>query len=155
MKIWAPVKMSARPRVTLTPQRGVVLFTALVLMLLVTLLATSILKTAVLEMKLSGAGVRADENYNRATNALTQTQQLNDGNFAPGFQPALPSVTGIVVTAQEVSCTQDAATGSGMNLGASALDAVYFDIDAQLAANGDASNVHQGIKSVLPPGACL
>lgn len=160
-------------------QAGVVLITSLIMLVVLTLLAVSMLRTSIIELKIGGASQIAAQNQSNAEAAIwaflntvnTQGDDLvfvhsnNAGYLCDALgilslnfctNPLNSASKQVTLAATEIACTDFAGVGSGNMLGNNTLQAVYFDIqaDAQDAVFSGRTIVHQGVRAMLPPGGC-
>ncbi|WP_300453312.1 pilus assembly PilX N-terminal domain-containing protein [Accumulibacter sp.] len=157
------------------PQDGVVLVTSLIMLVVMTLLVISLVRTSVIELKIGGANQVAAQNLANAEASIWAFMNANQGKFAHNatFHPVggqvdfsgdySPSVAKyaylksdrLIMTVTEVGCGPDAARGSGHDP-TTAPHAVLFDVRAEArdVVFGGRSVVHQGVRSILPPGSC-
>lgn len=156
-------------------QRGAVLIVSLIMLVVMTLFVISMLKTAVIELKIGGASHVAALNMSNAEAALVNFININNGKFAPGFLTLGSGAAGAAdFSAPSLYCggngdTTDCVTVTGTQLacglwsdfgtqmGSSNLQAVQFDIQAQAQANtgwGGETVVHQGLQTLAAPGSC-
>jgi hypothetical protein len=152
-------------------ESGVVLMTALIMLVIMTLLVLSMLRTSVIELKIGGVAQTSAQTLanaeaaiwafmNDANNRDRFTHQAvldldlsNDFDFNSAQFKHLASVN---LSAREVACVEDASTGRGHTLGRT-WELVHFDVQAD---SGDPdlpgrAIVHQGIRSTVPAGTCL
>ncbi|KFB70713.1 MAG: hypothetical protein ABTS16_07315 [Candidatus Accumulibacter phosphatis] len=159
-------------KTTAQSQTGVVLMFSLIMMVIMTLLVVSMLRTGVLELKIGGASQTSAQNLANAEAAIWDFMNTNRGKFSHRAEPELDAknfnkkfdldsrqfshLKNVTLTATEVACTDFAGLGSGNMLGPSALQAVYFDVlaEARDPIFSGRTNVHQGVRGVLPPGGC-
>ncbi|MDB5812233.1 MAG: hypothetical protein JWN94_4355 [Betaproteobacteria bacterium] len=156
-------------------QRGAVLVVSLIMLAVLTLFVISMLKTAVIELKIGGSSQTAAVNRIAAESGINNFLALNSGRFAPGWLSALgisgPVVgsfayssavsaygalgTSVAIAAYQVKCGPSKQIGQ--QKGAQALQSVQFDIVSTAtggAGTGGVVIVHQGIQSLAPPGPC-
>jgi Tfp pilus assembly protein PilX len=156
---------------TFKNQSGMVLITSLIMLVIMTLLALSALRTSVIELKIGGASqvsaqsmangeaaiwafMNAPNNRGKFFHGATMDTDLSDDfSFTDAKYSHLAHVT---LTATEIACTDDATVGRGNQMGKNALKAVYFDIQAQARDTvfSGLTVVHQGVRSTAPPGGC-
>ena len=154
---------------TAQSQAGVVLMFSLIMMVIMTLLVISMLRTGVIELRIGGASQISAQNLANAEAAIWDFMNRNRGNFFHGAvldvnlsddfdftSRQFSHLTNVTLTANEVACTDFAGVGSGNMLGPSALQAVYFDVraDARDPVFAGRTIVNQGIRGILPPGGC-
>ena len=151
-------------------ERGAVLVVSLIMLAVMTLLVITMIKTAVLDLKIGGASQQAALNLANAEVAINRYLAGNPKFFlgcllvpAPnGCSGGLGTVdlTGsrVVVTATQIGCVPGGARGTGMAIGGP--PTVLFDARAGstgmfggIPASG-ATAVHQGISSPAPVGTC-
>lgn len=151
-------------------QRGAVLVVALIMLAVMTLLVITMIKTAVLDLKIGGASQQAAINLANADVSVNSYLVANPDSFSIGClnrsapEPNCKVGLGttdrygsrVVVTATEVGCVQ---TRPGDAFG-KGLPSVYFDVRARssgmfagIAASGQTA-VHQGIRAAAPAGSC-
>lgn len=161
--------MTIPMKTTAQSQAGVVLMFSLIMMVIMTLLVISMLRTGVIELRIGGASQISAQNLANAEAAIWDFINKNQGKF---FHRAVLDVNlsddhvftsrefshlkNVTLTAKEVACTDFAGVGSGNMLGPSALQAVYFDVraDARDPIFAGRTLVNQGIRGILPPGGC-
>ncbi|HMW56424.1 MAG TPA: hypothetical protein PKZ67_07405 [Accumulibacter sp.] len=156
-------------KTTAQSQAGVVLMFSLIMMVIMTLLVISMLRTGVIELRIGGASQISAQNLANAEAAIWDFMNRNRGNFFHGAvldvnlsddfdftSRQFSHLTNVTLTANEVACTDFAGVGSGNMLGPSALQAVYFDVraDARDPVFAGRTIVNQGIRGILPPGGC-
>lgn len=156
-------------KTTAQSQTGVVLMFSLIMMVIMTLLVVSMLRTGVLELKIGGASQTSAQNLANAEAAIWDFMNTNRGKLFHGAKldvdlsdnykfelREFSHLKNVTLTATEVACTDFAGLGSGNMLGPSALQAVYFDVlaEARDPIFSGRTNVHQGVRGVLPPGGC-
>lgn len=158
---------------TAQSQAGVVLMFSLIMMVIMTLLVISMLRTGVIELRIGGASQISAQNLANAEAAIWDFMNRNRGNFSHRAielerldvnlsddfdftSRQFSHLTNVTLTANEVACTDFAGVGSGNMLGPSALQAVYFDVraDARDPVFAGRTIVNQGIRGILPPGGC-
>ena len=155
---------------TLRPrrQRGAVLVVSLIMLAVMTMFVISMLKTAVIELKIGGSSQVAAQNLAYADIAIENFMALNSGNFAPKFISEGKVVAGsdkYIGYAGEVQLTPIQLTCGGLpksslgtiQYGSGSLQAVQFDVTAKAigkAGYSGATVVHQGLQSVAGAGAC-
>ncbi|TMQ77595.1 hypothetical protein ACCUM_2914 [Candidatus Accumulibacter phosphatis] len=142
---------------------------SLIMMVIMTLLVISMLRTGVIELRIGGASQISAQNLANAEAAIWDFMNRNRGNFFHGAvldvnlsddfdftSRQFSHLTNVTLTANEVACTDFAGVGSGNMLGPSALQAVYFDVraDARDPVFAGRTIVNQGIRGILPPGGC-
>jgi Tfp pilus assembly protein PilX len=152
-------------------QRGMVLITSLIMLVIMTMLAISLLRTSVIELKIGGASqvtaqnlanaeatiwtfLNAPNNRGKFFHGATMDTNLNDDySFS---NPNYKHMANVALTATEIACTDDAGVGRGNQLGKNTLKAVFFDVQAQSRDTifAGLSVVHQGIRSTVPPSGC-
>ncbi len=161
--------MTIPMKTTAQSQAGVVLMFSLIMMVIMTLLVISMLRTGVIELRIGGASQISAQNLANAEAAIWDFMNRNRGNFFHGAvldvnlsddfdftSRQFSHLTNVTLTATEVACTDFAGVGSGNMLGPSALQAVYFDVraDARDPVFAGRTIVNQGIRGILPPGGC-
>ncbi|KFB77683.1 MAG: Tfp pilus assembly protein PilX [Candidatus Accumulibacter cognatus] len=161
--------MTIPMKTTAQSQAGVVLMFSLIMMVIMTLLVISMLRTGVIELRIGGASQISAQNLANAEAAIWDFMNRNRGNFFHGAvldvnlsddfdftSRQFSHLTNVTLTANEVACTDFAGVGSGNMLGPSALQAVYFDVraDARDPVFAGRTIVNQGIRGILPPGGC-
>ncbi len=161
--------MTIPMKTTAQSQAGVVLMFSLIMMVIMTLLVISMLRTGVIELRIGGASQISAQNLANAEAAIWDFMNRNRGNFFHGAvldvnlsddfdftSRQFSHLTNVTLTATEVACTDFAGVGSGNMLGPSALQAVYFDVraDARDPVFAGRTLVNQGIRGILPPGGC-
>ena len=162
-------------KTTAQSQTGVVLMFSLIMMVIMTLLVVSMLRTGVLELKIGGASQTSAQNLANAEAAIWDFMNTYKGKLYHGAKFStldtlaeisknydkssrqyshLTNVT--TLEGKEVACTDFAGRGSGNMLGPSALQAVYFDVQAETKDPifPSITIVNQGVRGVLPPGGC-
>lgn len=132
-------------------QRGAALIVSLILLVILTLLGVSMVKTNLLQFKIGGSRVWSAESLSEGENAVSQFINTNDGNFAPGFVPVLPVVDHVTFTATpELACVNNAI---GFSLGSN-MSTVYHDITATATHPlGGEAVIHAGVSAIFP-GTC-
>lgn len=150
-------------------QRGAVLVVSLIMLAVMTMFVISMLKTAVIELKIGGSSQVAALNLSNADAAIENFMAVNNGRFAPGFltyavataapDPNSYSYTGytgtVKLTATQLDCggqrtpgQQFSPTGSGGNSGTVT---VSFDVAATAIGStgySGATVVHQGLQTI-------
>ncbi len=136
-------------------QNGVVLITSLILMVIMTLLAVSMLKTSIVELKIGGAGQVAARNIANAESELTSFINRNNfpgGSVIPNWVAAtapasatsygtLESVR-ITLPSTENGCAEE--VDNQMN---TTIRVLYRDIRAEASSVlGGSVAVHQGVR---------
>lgn len=138
-------------------QRGVVLITTLVMLVLLTLLAISTLKTSVIELKIGGAHHVSVRNLSNAESALQQFINVNRNNYGGVFvgTGAGALVTDVTVTPTQVYCVDNFREGSG-NSGGNETLALTYDLasEAEDPIFSARSVVHQGVTATVAGGDC-
>lgn len=159
-------------------QGGAVLLTSLMVLVVLTLLVVSMLRSNVLQLRIGGASQVAAEVAANADAAIAAFMNIeaNRGQFRPGAQLELNLCSGgincsnpnnaflanVTLQANQLACQPDAGIVYGETHARHMLgqglspDAIYFDIRAEAqdtVFNGRAV-VHQGVKAVLGPGTC-
>ena len=134
-------------------QQGVVLITSLVLLVILTLLATSLLKTSVIELKIGGAHQIAAQNLANAEAEITN--YVNATNFPTAGFPNWVSAnasytvnydngdTVQITTPAQGSCIEDPESmmGSGLYM-------MFKDVRAEAqSVLGGETVVHQGVRA--------
>lgn len=161
-------------------QRGAVLVVALIMLVVMTLLVITMIKTAVVDLKIGGASQQAAVNLANADVAingylaqpgntfswgclatLTCNQLPGGGSLGPGGSPGPPMDlfgSRAVLKAEPVGCVPGGQVGSGSQIGS--LPSIVFDVKAVttgrflgVAATGT-TVVHQGIQAPAPVGTC-
>ena len=150
-------------------ERGAVLVVSLIMLAVMTLLVITMIKTAVLDLKIGGASQQAALNLANAEVAINRYLSGNPRFYlgcllapAPNCSQGLGTVdlTGsrVVVTATQIGCIPGGARGTGTAVGGP--PTVLFDARAGstgmfggIPASG-ATAVHQGISSPAPVGTC-
>lgn len=152
-------------------QAGVVLVTSLIMLVMMTLLVVSLVRTSVIELKIGGASQITAQNLANAEAAIWAFMNapsnrdgfvhgaVMDVNLSDDYNFLLPQfkhLANVTLTANEVSCGSDAGVGRGNMAGDKAPQAVYFDVraDSRDAVFAGRTIVHQGVRSILPPGSC-
>lgn len=158
-------------RITARSQSGVVLMTSLIMLVMMTLLVVSLLRTSVIELKIGGANQITAQNLANADASLQTCINLNaplgtfchecvvDVDLSDDYDfsdPRFKHLANVTLTADELRCVEDAGLGTGNMLGKKAPDAAHFDLraDARDPVFSGRSIVHDGMKSRLPPGSC-
>ena len=150
-------------------QRGAVLVVSLIMLAVMTMFVISMLKTAVIELKIGGSSQVAALNLSNADIAIENFMAVNSGRFAPGFlsyavtaaapDPASFSYTGysgtVTLAAAQLDCggqrtpgQQFTPAGSGGNSGTVI---VSFDVAATAIGTtgySGATVVHQGLQTI-------
>jgi len=152
-------------------QRGAVLVVSLIMLAVLTLFVISMIKTAIIELKIGGVSQIAALNLAAAESAVDNFLVLNSGRFAPnwlGMGGLSGPVTGsmsytpdanaysaltssVVIAAYQTSCGNQKAVGEDLR---NNLQAVQFDVIATASGAGGVTVVHQGVQSLAPAGAC-
>lgn len=146
-------------------QRGAVLVVSLIMLAVMTMFVISMLKTAVIELKIGGSSQVAAQNLANADIAIENFMALNSGRFAPKFISEGKVVSGSdsytgyagTVTLIPVQLNCGGVAGSTSQYGPGALQAVQFDVAAtSIGTTGysGATVVHQGLQSLVGAGAC-
>ena len=159
-------------------QRGAVLVVSLIMLAVMTMFVISMLKTAVIELKIGGSSQVAALNLSNADTAIENFMALNSGRFAPNFlTSALPAAAPVVgsdsysardatgsvigtvtLRAVQLSCGGLAKSSLGtIQYGSAALQAVQFDVAATAIGStgySGATVVHQGVQAVAGAGSC-
>lgn len=146
-------------------QRGAVLIISLMLLAIMTLLVISTMRTALLQLRISGSTETLTVNLANAEVSIADFVDANLGRFAPGFL-ALPTAAGgalypatvindstvnLVVT--QVGCGP--ANSFISQMGPGSLQAAQFDVAATATVGrGGQSTVHQGTEALAPPNSC-
>ena len=174
--------MNSPHTVALRRERGAVLVVSLIMLVVLTLLVISMIKTSVIELKIGGSSQTAATNLAAAESAIDNFLALNGGRFAPGWLtspiPTSAPVAGslaytgaagaygalgstVTVVANQIYCGVYLQIGTNflpVNSGSLGLQAVQFDIAATATGGlgtGGTAVVHQGVQAVAPSGACL
>jgi hypothetical protein len=165
-------------------QRGAVLVVGLVMLVVMTLLVVSMIRTSVVELKIGGASQIAQQNLSNAEVMINSFIDVNNGRFASNYL-ALPTGSGGPVRPGTGTATYNAATTvyavpaqnlgglilhgnadlqvrqvqcSGVRqvgIGYGAIQHVFFDVrSTATGALGGSATVHTGIRSVVPSGSC-
>ena len=152
-------------------QRGMVLITSLIMLVIMTMLAISLLRTSVIELKIGGASQVTAQNMANAEatiwafmnapnnrgkffhKATMDTNLSDDYSFS---NPNYAHMANVTLTSTEIACTDDAGVGRGNQLGKNTLKAVFFDVQAQSRDTvfSGLTVVHQGIRATVPPSGC-
>ena len=161
--------MTIPMKTTAQSQAGVVLMFSLIMMVIMTLLVISMLRTGVIELRIGGASQISAQNLANAEAAIWDFMNRNRGNFFHGAvldvnlsddfdftSRQFSHLTNVTLTANEVACTDFAGVGSGNMLGPKAFQAAYFQVqaDARDPVFAGRTIVNQGIRGILPPGGC-
>ena len=164
------MKYSRTPR--FHRQRGAVLVVSLIMLAVMTMFVISMLKTAVIELKIGGSSQVAALNLTNADTAIDNFMAVNSGRFAPNFltsavpaaapDPASYSYTGysgtVKLTAVQLTCGGLSKSSLGtIQYGSAALQAVQFDVAATAIGTSGYSGatvVHQGLQAVAGAGSC-
>lgn len=160
-------------KTTAQSQAGVVLVTSLIMLVMMTLLVVSLVRTSVIELKIGGASQIAAQNLANAEAAIwaLMNAPANRGGFThdrPGgldvdltddYDISLPKfkhLANVTLTGTEVACIPDTGVGSGNQQGEKAPDTVFFDLraDSRDPVFAGRTIVHQGVRSILPSGSC-
>ena len=160
-------------------QRGAVLVVSLIMLAVMTMFVISMLKTAVIELKIGGSSQVAAQNLANADTAIENFMAVNSGRFAPNFLSLVAGTPGapvpsssdtaryvssysgylgtVTLTAIQLSCGGLTKSSLGtVQYGSAGLQAVQFDVAAAaVGATGysGATVVHQGLQSVV--GKCF
>jgi hypothetical protein len=151
---------------TAKSQTGVVLVTSLIMLVMMTLLVVSLVRTSVIELKIGGASQIAAQNLANAEAAIWAF--MNAPNNRTGFVhgavmdvdlsddydfslPQFKHLREVTLTANELACGADAGVGSGNMGGGKPPQAVYFDVraDSRDRVFGGRTIVHQGVRALL------
>ena len=153
-------------------QRGAVLVVSLIMLAVMTMFVISMLKTAVIELKIGGSSQVAALNLTNADTAIDNFMAVNSGRFAPNFlssavptaapDPTSFSYTGysgtVTLTAVQLTCGGLPKSSLGtIQYGSAALQAVQFDVAATAIGTtgySGATVVHQGLQAVAGAGSC-
>ncbi len=153
-------------------QRGAVLIVGLIMLAVMSMFVISMLKTAVMELKIGGASHIFARNLANAEVAVNNFIADNNNRFAynfltlplgaPGAAINVPPVldygygvySTVVVNPTQIQCGPWAPIGYDLRA-SSNLQAVYFDVAATSTdVVGGRTRVHQGVEVLIPPGAC-
>jgi len=142
-------------------QRGAVLVVGLIMLVVMTMLVISMLRTSILELRIGGANQVAQETFANAELAVSNFLNANTGRFAPGFlalvSPApgapdltVPAVIGgaVTVAAAQIQCSSATILGNQFaNVGRqNALFVTTFNIrGAATSVLGGNTAVNQGV----------
>ena len=149
-------------------QRGAVLVVSLIMLAVMTMFVISMLKTAVIELKIGGSSQVATQNLANADIAIENFMALNSGRFVPKFitegkvAPGSDSFTGyagtVTLVPVQLNCGPLVGTTVGTNqYGPQSLQAVQFDLAATAIGTtgySGATVVHQGLLAMVGAGAC-
>ncbi|MBL8424130.1 MAG: pilus assembly PilX N-terminal domain-containing protein [Candidatus Accumulibacter phosphatis] len=158
-------------KTTAQSQAGVVLVTSLIMLVMMTLLVVSLVRTSVIELKIGGASQIAAQNLANAEASIWAFMNApgNHDRFHHGavmdvdlsddydfHLPQFKHLANVTLAVNEVSCGADAAVGRGNMVGVKAPQAVYFHlrVDSRDTVFAGRTIVHQGIRGILPPGSC-
>ena len=163
------------------PQRGAVLIVGLVMLVVMTLLVVSMIKTSVVELKIGGANQIAQQNLTNADWMINHFIDVTNGRFASNYLPLPAASGGPIKPLAAPSATYSATTlaytvpNTNVHLGQANLEVrqiqctglrqvgisygavqhVYFDVRSTAVGTlGGSTTVHQGIRSVVPSGSC-
>jgi Tfp pilus assembly protein PilX len=158
-------EMPKNPYMARRSERGMALIVSLILLVVMTILVISSMRTSILQLRISGSTETLSVNLANAEVSIADFVDANVGRFAPGFL-AMPAAAGgalypatvindstvnLVVT--QVGC--GAANTFTSQMGTNALQAVQFNVAATATVNrGGRSTVHQGTEALAPPGSC-
>lgn len=144
---------------TRTSQAGIVLITSLVVLVILTLIAISTLKTSVLELKIGGAHHISVRNLSNAEAAVQQFMNENRSNYThegASFVGTTADYYGddVTVTPVKVSCHDNCGEGTGNSCGNETL-ALIFDLEAEAAdpVFSGRTVVHQGVTAAVAGNA--
>lgn len=160
--------MKNSPTFRFQRQRGAVLVVSLIMLAVLTMFVISMLKTAVIELKIGGSSQVAALNLSNADTAIENFMAVNSGRFAPKFLTegkaaagsfAYTGYTGTVsLTAVQLTCGGLPKSSLGtIQYGSAALQAVQFDVAATAIGTtgySGATVVHQGLQAVAGAGSC-
>jgi len=146
-------------------QRGAALIISLVLLAAMTILVISTMRTALLQLKISGSSETLSINLANAEVSIADFVDANIGRFAPGFL-ALPTASGgaiypsttltdstVTLVVTQVGCGP--ANSFTSQMGPNGLQAGQFNVAATATVTrGGQSTVHQGTEALAPPGSC-
>jgi type IV pilus assembly protein PilX len=140
-----------------TKQRGAVLVVGLVLLLVLTVLAVSTIRTASLEVAMA-ANTRYSENAFQLAESAIDFVMVNGAPFdtlVPFVQPQTPAPYGLgsfqaTVTFDEA--TPPPAGGFSIGAGSGTFSALHFDIASQGQSNRGATSQHTQSFYVIGPG---
>lgn len=154
------------------PQTGVVLVTSLIMLVIMTLLVVSLVRSNVIELKIGGANQVAAQNLANAEAAVWAF--MNAPNNRNRFYPGAPLIvnlsteynfssatfahlSNVTLAVTEISCTLYAGVGTGTGLDPKkAPTVVYFDLrlDSRDPLFFGRTVVHQGVRALLSPLSC-
>jgi Tfp pilus assembly protein PilX len=164
-------------------QRGAVLVVGLVMLTVMTLLVVSMIRTSVVELKIGGASQIAQQNLTNAELMINSFLNANNSRFAahylalPGATggPAAPALPGVTMTydagstlyrstapatllygqanieVRQIQCTGQREPG----MQAGSIQYAFFNVRATATGTlGGSATVNQGVRTVVPSGAC-
>jgi len=147
-------------------QRGAALLISLIFLAVTTLLVLSMMRTSILQLRISGSTETFAVNLTNAEVAIIDFLDANAGRFGPGFA-TLPAAAGgaifpatalsggaaVAIVVTQTGCGTAATFDSQM--GSGGLQSIQFDIAATATvARGGRAIVHQGVEALAPPGTC-
>lgn len=153
-------------------QAGVVLVTSLIMLVVMTLLVVSLVRSNVIELKIGGATQVTAQNLANAEAAVWafMNAPANRGKFYPGSplvvnlsteydfsSPTFAHLSNVTLAATEMYCTQYSGVGTGTEQNPSkAPQVVYFDVrlDSRDPVFFGRTLVHQGVRALLTPLSC-
>lgn len=158
---------------SLKQQQGVILVFSLVLLIILTFLAITLVRMGIIELKIGGASQVSAQNLSNAETSIYTllTTSTNTGKFYHGNTSNLDTdlsnnynlssaqyrhLNNVTLTVEEVACTDYSGINTGNEIGAQSPQAAYFNIRsiAQDTVFSGQSVVNQGVVSIQPAGTC-
>jgi len=157
-------------KIPVKSQTGVVLVTSLIMLVIMTLLVVSLVRTSVIELRIGGASQISAQNLANAEASIwafmnapairgrffhAAVLDVDLTHHYTSMDTTFQHLKYVTLTAQEVACTEDAARGRGNMLGR-APDVVYFDVRAEARdpVFAGRTTVHQGIRAIAAADSC-
>jgi hypothetical protein len=146
-------------------QRGAALLISLIFLAVTTLLVLSMMRTSILQLRVSGSSETLSVNQTNAEVAIIDFLDANAGRFGPGFATlpaeaggAIRPATALSEGTVEIVVTQTGCgTAASFNnqMGSGGLQSIQFDVAATATVDrGGRAIVHQGVETLAPPGSC-
>jgi Tfp pilus assembly protein PilX len=146
-------------------QHGAALLISLIFLAVTTLLVLSMMRTSILQLRISGSTETLSVTRTNAEVAIVDFLDANAGRFGPGFAtlpanaggaifpPTALSEGNVALVVTQTGCGTAASFTNQM--GSGSLQTIQFDIAATATvARGGRSTVHQGVETLAPPGSC-
>lgn len=142
----------------ITKQSGVVMITSLILLVVLTLIAVSMLKTSISELRIGGAYQIAAQNLANAESAIMN--YVNSVNYnvagvdwrgasAPAAAIDFGNGSEVQLSLQNRTCIDNAELGTGNKIG-SGLASIHLDVGARATSVlGGETVVHQGLRATV------